>query len=101
MIKYIYAQIKEAAFSMNLWRDTSNPLHIKKQLCNNNTNTTTTNNNNKKKKKKKKKKMKNSSSAFISLIKYISEVTDSINILLKSIKLQECARIKHYYYKNT
>ena len=45
--------------------------------------------------------MKNSSSAFISLIKYISEVTDSINILLKSIKLQECARIKHYYYKNT
>ena len=76
----------------------SNPLHIKKQLCNNNTNNTNNNNNNNNNKKKK---MKNSSSAYISLIKYISEVTDSINILLKSIKLQECARIKHYYYKNT
>ena len=46
----------------------SNPLHIKKQLCNNNN-----------KRKKKKKKKKNSSSAFISLIKYTSEVTDSIS----------------------
>ena len=50
----------------------SNPLHIKKQLCNNN-------NKRKRKKKKKKKKKKNSSSAFISLIKYTSEVTDSIS----------------------
>ena len=48
---------------------------MKKQLCNNNNNN---NNNNKKKKKKKKKKNKNSSRAFISLIRYISEVTDSI-----------------------
>ena len=45
-------QIKEAAFSITLWRDMSNPLHMKKQLCNNNNNN---NNNNKKKKKKKKK----------------------------------------------
>ena len=49
----------------------SNPLHIKKQLCNNN--------NKRKKKKRKKKKKKNSSGAFISLIKYTSEVTDSIS----------------------
>ena len=64
-------QIKEAAFSLTLWRDMSNPLHIKKQLCNNS--------NKRKKKKKKKKTKKNSSSAFISLIKYTSEVTDSIS----------------------
>ena len=65
---FVYMQIKEAAFSITLWRDMSNTLHIKKQLCNNDN-----------KRKKKKKKKKNSSSAFISLIKYTSEVTDSIS----------------------
>ena len=56
----------------------SNPLHIKKQLCNNNNDNNNNNNNNKNNNKKKNKKM-NSSRAFISLIRYISEVTDSIS----------------------
>ena len=69
-------QIKEAAFSITLCRDMSNPLHMKKQLCNNNNNNNNSNNNNNNNNNKKKN--KNSSRAFISLIRYISEVTDSI-----------------------